>query len=56
MRNAFLDSLIRLLKGTEKAILTLKSHKLLYDKELAAIIRNATKNVNSQLDTMNANF
>ena len=56
MRNESLDHLIRQLEGTEKPILTQNSHKPLYNEELAAIFRNATKNVDSQLDTFHSNF
>ena len=47
IRNESLDYLIRLLEGTEKPILTPNNHKPLFNEELAAIVRNATKNVNS---------
>ena len=47
MRNEYSDHLIRLLEGTEKPILTPNSHKPLSNEELAAIVRNATKNVDS---------
>ena len=56
MRTESLDHLIRLLEGTEKLILTPNSHKPLSNKELAAIVRNATKNVDSQLNTIHTNF
>ena len=56
MRNESLDHLIRLLEGTEKPILTPNSHKPLSNKELAAIVRNASKNIDYKLDTSHANF
>ena len=56
MRNECLDYLMRLLKGTEKPIVTPNSHKPLSNEELAAIIRNATKTVDSQLNTIHPNF
>ena len=56
MRNEWLDYLIRLLEGTEKPILIPNSHKLLFNEDLAAIVRNATKTLNSQVDMINANF
>ena len=56
MRNESLDYLIRLLKGTEKPILISNRHKLLSNEELAAIVSNATKNVDSHLDTIHTNF
>ena len=43
-------------RGTEKPILIPNSHKPFSNKELAAIVRNANKNVDSQLDTIHANF
>ena len=55
MRNGSLDNLIRLLEETEKPILTLNSHKPFSNTELAAIVRNATKNVDIKLDTIHAN-
>ena len=56
MRNESLDYVIRLWEGTEKPVLTLHSHKPLSNEELAAIIRNATKTVDSQLNTIHPNF
>ena len=56
MRNKLFDYHIRQLEGTEKPILTQKSYKPLYNKELTAIVRNATNNVNTQLNTIEANF
>ena len=56
MRTESLDHLIRLLERTEKPILIPNSHKLLANKDLAAILRNATKNIDAQLDTIHANF
>ena len=56
LRNEGLDHLIRLLEGTKKPILTTNTHKPLSNQELAAIVRNATKNVDSQLDTIHPNF
>ena len=56
MRNELLDSLIRLLEGMEIPILTPNSHRPFSNKDLAVIVRNATKNVDSQLDTIHANF
>ena len=56
MKNVSLDHLIRLLEGNEKPILTLNSHKRLSNEELAAIVRNATKNVDSQLNTIHVYF
>ena len=56
MRNEFLDHLTRLLEGIEKPILTPNRHKQLSNEDLAAIVRNANKNVNSQLDTIQVTF
>ena len=56
MRNESLDHLIRLLEGTEKPILTSYSHKPLSNEKLAAIVTNATNNVDSQLDPIHTNF
>ena len=56
MRNKLWDHLIRHLEGTEKAILTLNGHKPLSNEELTAIVRNATKNIDFQLDAIMANF
>ena len=56
MTNESLDHLIKLVEGTKKPILTLNSPKLLSNKELAAIVRNITKNVDCQLDTIHTNF
>ena len=56
MRNELLAYLSRLLEGTEKPILTPHSHKLLLNIELAAIVRNAIKNINSQLDIIHYNI
>ena len=56
MRNKLLNSFIRLLEGTETPVLTPNRHKLLSNEELAAIVRNATKNIDSQLDTIHANL
>ena len=56
MRNKLLYYLIKLLKGTEKPILTVNSYEILSKIELAAIVRNGTRNVNFQLKIMNANF
>ena len=56
MRNESLDYPIRLLEGTEKPILTPNSHKPLSNEELAAIVRNASKNVNTNLNIIHANF
>ena len=55
-RNELLDHLITLLEGTKKPFVTPNSHKPLSNKDLAAFVRNATKNVNSQLDTIHTNF
>ena len=56
VRNESSDHLLRILEGTEKPIVTRNSHKPLSNEERAAIIRNATKNVHSQLDAIHANF
>ena len=56
MRNELLDHLITLLQGTEKTILTLNCYKPLSNTGLAALVTNATKNINSQLDIINADF
>ena len=56
IRNKSLDHCITLLEGTEKPILTLNSHMPLSNKELAAIVRNASNNVDTQLNTIHANF
>ena len=52
MGNDILDDLIKILEGTEKPILIPNSQNLLSNKELAAIIRNATKKVGSKLETV----
>ena len=56
MSNESLDYLNRLLEGTEKPILTLNSQKPLSNEDCAAIIRNATKNDDVQLETIYENF
>ena len=56
MRHESLDHLIRRLEQTEKPILTPNSHKPYSNEKLAAIVRNATKNVDNKLDTIHANF
>ena len=48
--------LISLLEGTVKPILTQSSDKPLSNEDLAAIVTNATKNVDSQFHTIDANF
>ena len=47
MRNELLDHLISLLEGTEIPIPIPNSHKLLSNKELGAMVRNATSNIDS---------
>lgn len=56
MRNELLDYLMRLLEGNEICIVTPNGYKLLPNKELAAIVRNATKNINTKLDTIHTTF
>ena len=56
IRNESLQYLIRILEESEKPILTSNSRKLLSNEELTAIIGNATKNVDTNLDTIHANF
>ena len=48
--------MIRLLEGTEKPILTVNSHKLLSNEVLTTNVRNASKTVDVQLNTIHANF
>ena len=56
MGNESIYHLMALLEGTKKPILTGNSRKPLYNEELAAIVRNATKKVDSQLATIRTNF
>ena len=56
MRNELLDHIFSLLEGTEKPILIANSDKPLSNEEPATIVRYATKNVDSQLYTIDANF
>ena len=56
IRNGSLYHLIRLLEGTEKPILTVNCHRLFSNEELAAILRNATKNVDNKLNMIHVNF
>ena len=55
IRNVLLDLLMRLLQGIEKPIVTPDSHMPWSNKELAAVIRNATENVDYQLHTIHIN-
>ena len=50
--NKLLDHLITLLERTEKPILTQNSHKPLSKQDFATIVRNRTKNVDFQLDSI----
>ena len=52
MRNESLDHHLRLLEEAEKPILASNSYKPLSNKGLAAIVRNATKNIDFRLDTI----
>ena len=56
IRNESLDHCMRLLEGNVIPILIPNSKKPLSNEELAAIVRNATKNVDFQLDTIHTNF
>jgi hypothetical protein len=56
MTSEFSNYLIKLLEETKTPILTPNSHKPLTNEELAAIVRNATRNVDSQLDDIHVKF
>ena len=56
MRNESINDLISLLDGIEEPILGQHSYKPLSNKELAAVVRNPTKNIDCQLGTFLANF
>ena len=55
IRYELLDYLIRQLEGTEKPILTANSYKPLSKKILAAVVRKAIQNVQSQFDAIHTN-
>ena len=54
MESEYLNCLIRLLEGTEKPIPTLHNHKALSNEDLAVLVRNAIKNVDTQLHSIHA--
>ena len=56
MKNKCLDYFIKLLDITEMPTLTANTYKPISNKEIPPIVGNATKNIDSHLGKIHANF